>query len=78
MTHPFRKLEIKTYTPDDEGEPHIAYIGGVGKSAMHFLGESRDEAYAKAQKFKWDSIEQHEEALIARKQAAKERKAKAK
>ena len=77
--HPMRKLEIKTYSPDQEGEPFIAYIGSVGQTAMHFAGETRDEAQDKATTFKAESIEAHEAAYAARMEArelAKKKKEK--
>ena len=75
--HPMRKLSIKTYSPDQQGEPFIAYIGSVGKTAMHFTGTTRDEAHDRAVKFRDEAIEQHEAAYAARmkaRDAAKKKK----
>ena len=76
--HPMRKLEIKTYSPEQDGEPFIAYIGGVGKTAMHFTGKTRFEAAEKAVTFKNEAIEQHETAYANRMKARDEAKKKAK
>lgn len=74
--HPMRKLGIKTYSPDQQGEPFIAYIGSVGKTAMHFTGETRDEAHDKAVTFKNEAIEQNETAYANRMKARAEAKKK--
>ena len=75
--HPMRKLSIKTYSPDQQGEPFIAYIGSVGKTAMHFTGATRDEAHDKAMTFKNEAIEQNETSYANRmkaRDAAKKKK----
>ena len=76
MTHPFRKLASHSYLPDVEGDLYVAYIGPVGRLAMHFCGETQVEAEIKAEAFRLNALEEHEDALIRRKEAATKRKEK--
>jgi hypothetical protein len=75
MKHPFRGLAVHSYTPNNKGALHIAYIGPVGKLAMHFTGKTRSEAEEKAEAFRVDAIDRNEAVFIANQEAAKKRAA---
>lgn len=68
-THPMRDQKIFTYSPLQQGQPFLAYIGGVGKTAMHFTGGTEAEARNNADAFKADSIKTYEAAYDARMKA---------
>lgn len=75
MTHPFRNHEIRIYKRV-RGDG-AKYHGWIGPTMMRFSGDTEEEVFSEAEKFRLQALADHEAALIIRQQAANKRKTKA-